>query len=311
MPLIEDITKYSTLSIAGTEKNTGKTECLNYILRRLPRSLTVAVTSVGVDGELTDSVTGTPKPEITLRQGTVFATSETDYASRRIVSEVLDVGFRRSATGRIVTARALSDGRVRLSGPSSAAEIGRWQRRAERYGAGLTIIDGALSRLSSASPEVSEAMVLATGASLSATLETLVRQTAWTVRKILLPEASEAEADITVGSMTAACALKKENLKAVGKIAFSGALTDRVLSKFVMSAPCEVAVEDFTKIFCSEESYRAFCNAGGRLSLRRRNTLLAVCVNPTSPNGVRLDSEKLCREIEAATGVKTYDIMCQ
>ena len=36
MPFVSDIVKYDSLSIVGLEKNTGKTEALNYILRRLP-----------------------------------------------------------------------------------------------------------------------------------------------------------------------------------------------------------------------------------------------------------------------------------
>ena len=35
MPFIEEILKYKSLSIVGMEKNTGKTECLNYILGRI------------------------------------------------------------------------------------------------------------------------------------------------------------------------------------------------------------------------------------------------------------------------------------
>ena len=35
MPFINDIATFKSLSIVGLEKNTGKTECLNYILGRL------------------------------------------------------------------------------------------------------------------------------------------------------------------------------------------------------------------------------------------------------------------------------------
>ena len=56
--------------MVGMEKNCGKTECLNYIIRRLPlHERKVCVTSIGLDGERTDQVTRTPKPEIVLREG--------------------------------------------------------------------------------------------------------------------------------------------------------------------------------------------------------------------------------------------------
>ena len=36
MHIIDDILQYQSLSIVGMEKNTGKTECLKYVLERLP-----------------------------------------------------------------------------------------------------------------------------------------------------------------------------------------------------------------------------------------------------------------------------------
>ena len=123
MTLIGDILGYKSLSIVGLEKNTGKTECLNYVLRNLPEGLAAAVTSIGTDGERKDVVTGTRKPEIYLRCGTIFATTEKYYLRRRLVAEVLDVGDEGTSVGRIITARALSGGKVMLSGPPSTAGI--------------------------------------------------------------------------------------------------------------------------------------------------------------------------------------------
>ena len=36
VPFINDILKHNSLSIVGLQKNTGKTECLKYVLERLP-----------------------------------------------------------------------------------------------------------------------------------------------------------------------------------------------------------------------------------------------------------------------------------
>ena len=58
MPFIEDILKYKSISFVGMEKNAGKTQTLNYVLSRLRTfSKTIAITSIGVDGETTDIVT--------------------------------------------------------------------------------------------------------------------------------------------------------------------------------------------------------------------------------------------------------------
>ena len=79
MPFIEELLTYGTISIVGLEKNTGKTECLNYILKRVPFDKKVGVSSIGIDGEYKDQVTFGSKPEIFLREGMLFTTSEKHY----------------------------------------------------------------------------------------------------------------------------------------------------------------------------------------------------------------------------------------
>ena len=60
MPFISGLTQLRSLSIVGMAKNTGKTECLNYVLRRLWEEypqVSLALTSIGIDGERRDQVT--------------------------------------------------------------------------------------------------------------------------------------------------------------------------------------------------------------------------------------------------------------
>ncbi len=122
MPFVEEILRHGSVSIVGLAKNAGKTEVLNYVLGRVGgRAARVAVTSIGLDGETVDQVKRTPKPEIVIPEGMVFTTSETHYRQKRLVAEVLDVGVRDTALGRLITARALTGGKVLLSGPSDTA----------------------------------------------------------------------------------------------------------------------------------------------------------------------------------------------
>lgn len=80
---IEEILKCKSLSIVGLEKNTGKTECLNYILRQVKDSgKTIALTSIGTDGEKRDQVCQTAKPEIEVFEGMLFVTSEPGIIGR-------------------------------------------------------------------------------------------------------------------------------------------------------------------------------------------------------------------------------------
>ncbi len=310
MPFVGEILKHRSVSIVGLAKNAGKTECLNYIIKRLPLDyFSVAVTSIGIDGETTDQVTGTAKPEITVREGMFFATSEKHFRQKRPLSELYDVGEEDTALGRIVTAKALQEGKVLLSGPSSAVALKRWMRSLKDFGIDLILVDGALSRLSTASPAVSEAMVLSTGAAYSANIRELVGKTAFVVELIRLPLYVGGEPSVRVSSFSS---LDAATLKGRRVVEVEGALTDRLLqlAKNALDEDgLELVVGDFTKVFCSQELYRAFVRRGGQISVRMKSELLAVCVNPKAPNGIVLDSDLLCRELSEKIGLPVYDIV--
>ena len=193
MPFISELYKYRSVSVVGLEKNTGKTETLNYIIGKLELdNHTTAVTSIGIDGEGLDQVTQTSKPEITLQEGMYFTTSEKHYQQRMLTSEIVNVSNHSTALGRLVTALVKVPGKVMLSGPSDTANLQRLLKEHEALNIQLTLVDGALSRMSLASPTVTEAMVLATGAAYSANMNQLIKQTKFMCDLISLPRSNEA-----------------------------------------------------------------------------------------------------------------------
>jgi hypothetical protein len=337
MPFVEKILSSGTLSIVGLEKNTGKTECLNYILRRLSGyALKVGVTSIGVDGEKVDQVTQSSKPEIFLGEGILFSTSEKHYRERQIYSELLSIDETQTSLGRICTARALGYGKVLLSGPSQTASLITWIKKLkEDYSTDLCIIDGALSRLSLASPAVSESMILATGAALSSSIPELVNKTHFITELINIPETGIAlkfddkspekgiwqigkggnfeaplfESAFIHGESQSGQINDKNDISA---LFVAGALTDRFLKmistekKYVQA---EIIVKDFTRIFVTPATYRNFIKKGGIIRVLRRSNLIAVCVNPTAPNGVVINSDKLCGALGEKLNLPVYDII--
>lgn len=330
---IGEIKKYNSLSIVGLEKNTGKTVCLNYILDRLPSdNYSVAVTSIGIDGENVDSVTSTVKPEIVLKEGTYFSTSEKFYLKKNLLAELKEITSERSFLGRIVTGKVLREGKILLSGPSSSQGLGRWVEGIKKYNVNLTIVDGALSRLSSASPIISESLILTTGAAYSADMTTLVRRTKYIVELVglekgespIIERFKEIEKgvwgldsngeliDFKVESSLAVDKIK-DDIVTKAKILFvSGALTDRFIEILTSSkdfAGIEIIVRDFTKIFVSENQYRIFLKKGGVIKVLYNSRLIAVCVNPVAPNGIVLDSEKLCSNLAEVVKVPVYDLV--
>lgn len=332
VPFISDILKCDSLSIVGLQKNTGKTECLKYVLQRLPlHEKRVAVTSIGIDGESTDQVTLTQKPEIVLRQGMYFGTSEAHYRQRRLVSELIDVSDESTSLGRVVTARALTQGKILLSGPSSTQGLRRWMRDMRRHDIDLVIIDGALSRLSLASPAVSQSMILATGAAYSINMSQLVQRTAFVVDLINIGVTSQdnigklaplesglwwIDTDGNLHEMPAATSLSQqvqfEGMEQCATLYVAGALVDSFLEKVRKNKQLrqvELVVRDFTKIFVTPQQLRLFQKTGGCLRVLQRSKLIAVTVNPTSPSGYVLDSAALCDKLSQAINLPVYDLL--
>ena len=169
MGFITNISDFGSLAIVGLEKNTGKTECLNYILGQLGgRADRFALTSVGIDGESRDQVCQTAKPEIEIPEGMIFVTSEKHYREKRLAAEVLDVSLERTALGRLITARAKMSGKLLLSGnPSDTAGLESPDRPAQIPGRRH---DDRGRRPVAVEPGFAgghEAMILATGAAVA------------------------------------------------------------------------------------------------------------------------------------------------
>ena len=331
MPFIEELIKYKSCSIVGLEKNTGKTECFNYVLQRLPLDKKrIAVSSIGIDGETTDQVTKTAKPEIFLREGVYFGTSEKHYLMKRLSAELLEITNENTSLGNIIIGRALTPGKILLSGPSSTLGLRRWMDEMKKYDIDLTIIDGALSRMSLASPTVSESMILATGAAYSANINTLVQKTAFVVQMINLYLTSEdnretfndikngvwaIDEDDVLHDLKVASSLSininTDGLKKCKTLFVSGALTDNFINHIRQNKifnETEILVRDFTKIFLTPMTYNSFVNAKRKITVLQKSKLIAVCVNPTSPNGIVLDSEKLCNTLSEAIKLPVYNL---
>ena len=329
---IEEILTYRSVAIVGLAKNTGKTECLNYILRHVKDAgKRIALTSIGIDGENKDQICQTPKPEIIVYEGMTFVTSEKHYREKRLIAEIMDISTEQTSLGRLVTARAISTGKVLLSGPARTEAMKRLIDGMERFAVDTTIVDGALSRLSIGSPTVTDAMVLATGAALSCNIPQLVRMTKYVYDRICLPQASpelvkklsgiekgvwavgdDGEVhDLNISSVFM-LANHKERLFQHGHTLYvAGVVSDNLMQFLRQQKQADkttLIIRDFTKVFASMENYYAYLKKGGTIQTLHNSKLLAVCVNPLAPNGYRIDSDELRDTIQACLGIPAYDV---
>jgi len=332
MPFVKDIENYKSLSIIGLEKNTGKTECLNYVLSRLSDSgKTIALTSIGIDGENKDQVKQTHKPEIDVYQGMIFVTSELHYKSRKLVSEILDVSKQSTSLGRLVTAKAITTDKVMISGPANNAGLIDIISNMSNFGVDITIVDGALSRKSLASPTVTEAMILATGAALSSNITQLVFKTKYVYDLIALSETENQTkeilfnirdgiwaidnnnniTDLNISSVMMIERVKDRLFEAGNRIYVSGAITDNFLN-FLKNQKqikeTEIIVRDFTRIFAQPEVFYSYIKRGGKIKVLQKTKLVAITINPVSPDGYILNSEELKKALEEKLGLPVYDV---
>lgn len=330
MPFISEILRHKSLSIVGLEKNTGKTVCLNYILHRMNQlGVHVGVTSIGVDGEQVDSVFATAKPEITLYRGTHFITSEKHYLIRQAVSRLVAVDDQRTSLGPLVTAEVLIQGKALLSGAATTAVLKRQIQSLDSMGVDISIVDGALSRLSLASPTVTDCMILATGAAVSANVKQLIAKTRHLYQLICLDEVDEALRnrlsiiesgiwaidseggihDLEIASVFLIDRSEKDILRFGTTLFAAGAISDRLLK--ILSAKGKditLIARDFTKIFITPEVYVDYIRRGNRLMVLQRSKLIAITLNPTSPQGFLLDSKSTCDALSDALQTPVYDV---
>ncbi|MFC4666645.1 hypothetical protein [Falsiporphyromonas endometrii] len=333
MPFIEQLVKNRSVSIVGMSKNAGKTECLNYVLKRLDRDykhLKVCLTSIGIDGEKRDQVTETDKPEINLTEGKYFVTSEKHFLEKRLTAEIIDVDNQWTALGRLITAKVVEEGKLLISGPSSTDGLRRLIERTAQTGIDLTIVDGALSRLSLASPTVSESMILATGAAVSANIPDLVRQTKALYRLICLPAIENKDLverllpieqgiwgidkegfvhDLDIKTALMIPKSKLALLKQYDTIYVSGAVNDKLLEQLrVEGLGAKLIVRDFTRIFASPKAVDLYLHSGAAMEVLFATKLIALTINPQSPDGYLLNSNELKEELQKALGIPVYDV---
>ena len=255
--------------------------------------VSTAVTSIGVDGEQVDSVYATAKPEVTLYEGMQFITSKKHYFQRQLVSKILAVDERRTALGQLVTSEVVCAGKVLLSGAATTGVLRQQIEQFRRNNVQLTVVDGALSRLSLASPTVTEAMILATGAAVSPNVQQLISRTKFVFRLINLPEVSE-ELRETLSRIESGLWI----VDADGQAHDLG-----IASVFLLG-------QDNKDLFAhTPEVYNNYVRSGGTLEVLQRSNLVAVCLNPTSPQGYTLNSEETCQRLSEALNCPVYDVL--
>lgn len=290
MGLIEKIyPDYRLCSIIGMSKNSGKTFTLNQLIEEAELAgLSIGITSIGRDGERIDVVTETDKPTIFLPKGNFVATTTELLNLSEATVAIERVTPYDTPLGGVVVGRVVYDGYVQISGPQTLRETRDITQAMIDLGADIGLIDGALDRKTTAAPEITEATILAAGASFNRSMETVVRETAHIARLFKLPlheahpdlveelmeEKTYAlisqEGEVTRLDLKTALGAGRVLADAIRKdtayLVLPGALTLHLAKDLVDLAPriseIPIVVGDTTKVFIDERNYRRLVKRG-------------------------------------------------
>ncbi|SFB32501.1 hypothetical protein [Clostridium frigidicarnis] len=335
--LTDIIKNYSLLSIIGMSKNVGKTTVLNYIINKLNKeNIKLALTSIGRDGEDTDVVTNTEKPTIYVKNGTLIATARQCLGYCDITREILSTTGINSSMGEIIITRALSDGYVDLGGPSLNSQMNLICSKLKSLGSDLVIVDGALSRRTVASPTITEATILSTGASLHKDINKVVDNTVHCVTLLSTPMIEDKNVysvcsnlddsyRVTflykngefkkLNSITSLSSSKEiiDNLNdSVSYIYIKGVVYDKLLNDLVKN--CDISnltiiIDDGTKLFIQKDTLNKFLYKGGALKVLEPINLLCVTCNPKSPYGYEFDKGIFLKLMREKISLPVFDVI--
>jgi hypothetical protein len=317
-----------SLAIVGLAKNVGKTTVLNALIAEARScGIPIGLLSIGVDGEERDAWSGRPKPPIRVPGGTWVATAGACLDPYGGDWEVVESTPVHSLLGNIYLARSTGSTQVKLAGVTSAEGVRTVLRRFQDHRVPLTLVDGAYDRKTSASPLITQGAVLVVGASIGRTLPAVVKKAEETVRIFTLPVAENG-----LERNAVEMALREKVLVGVGDgelhplpfssllvdrrawqahlakeeragLALPGALTDHVLRQLIAAGrPFTLLLSDPTRCFATLPTIRHWYRIGGQIRYLHVIRLLAIAVNPVSPEGFSFDPAEMKARVQEVTG---------
>jgi hypothetical protein len=326
MGLLYDLSnKYKTLSIVGMAKNAGKTTALNFLIEEaMDEGIVLGITSTGRDGETQDLVTGTEKPRVYLDQGTLVSVPSQLFGLADAGLEILRRTKYSTAIGELLICKVQDAGYVQIAGPVINSETKKLCQDMFGLGCDLVMIDGAIDRKTIASPETSDAIILATGAVLSRSMKKVVEETAHVVHLYGLPEFDENDKvtefirqdnyehiiafndkgegkvlDLVTG-LGAARYIDDAIEEDTRYIFIPGAFTNSVVADITNKhlKQVEFILKDPTKIFVNIMDWGQLRKRGFKVKVLKNIEIAAITVNPWSPQGYTFDSDILIEEMK-------------
>lgn len=313
------------IAVVGVAKNCGKTTTLNFLLRfAASRRRCVGLMSIGIDGEAEDVLLGTPKPPIHVEAGQWIVTAEeAAHASSAVLEYHATLGFE-TPLGDVVVTRVVEPGEVILAGLRHRADVKRAIRSLEDAGVDLVLVDGAYGRIAAAHCDVTDGVIISTGAVVSPSVDGIVDRTQTMLQRLTLPvieepwqralldEASLNGQSLLGGPHTAALALpaksalvglpKSRDLwtQDIQAIAIPGLVSDRVVDELVRAGGKgrTLLLADGTSLQTDGKHLERLLKHWN-LRVGQPTHVLGISVNPTSVQGWTVSEQDLVSGLSA------------
>ena len=299
--------------------------------------MSLGLTSIGRDGEEIDVVTSTEKPKIYIEKNAMVATAKACLLNSDFTREIVETTDINTPMGEIVIARALSDGYVDLGGPSVNNYMSQIRDKLLKYNCDLVIIDGALNRKTFASPAITEATVLSTGAALNRSMNEVVKETIHSIELLSLPKVEDLcinkvsreilscgnigviYKDNTYKVLDAVTALNSSRIVVealddnVSCLVIKGVISDTLIKEIMASTvlyrDITIVAEDGTKLFINGDTYYKFTKQGGEIQVLNKINIVCVTTNPKAPYGYEFSPKEFVDRLRDLTDIPVFDVL--
>jgi len=333
------IGRYKVVSVVGMAKNAGKTVTLNSIIDEASdRDIILGITSTGRDGEREDIVTETEKPLIYVQEGTLIATTDEALPLGDARVEVMITTDYGTPMGNVIIGKVISSGYIQIAGPQTSRGIRDVSNTMLQLGAELVLIDGAINRISSAAPAISDGVILATGAVLSRDMNKVIEETIHTIRlfglmqledftvRDLVEEAMSdskiavIDRDFTMRYLDIKTAINSgsiiaDNIKEkTTHVVLPGSLVKKTVEDIIKITneykDVTFIVRDGTKVFIDSRDWLIFKKQGFKVEALDSIKTIAITLNSSSPQGYYFNQvEFLDRMKKYITDIPIIDVM--
>jgi hypothetical protein len=334
--LLSELIKYKVVSIIGLAKNVSKTTTLNHLIQNLKKNLKIGLTSIGRDGEPYDIITQLPKPRIFIKEGTYIATAEQSFKSSKIEMELIKATGFDTPLGEILLLKSKENGFIELAGPSINSQLSMICKELRDFGCDLILIDGAFDRKSFATPLISEATIISTGASVDKDMDKVINITEHTVRifsfenekdKSIISLAEKIMKESKIGIINENYKVQiidvptvldsyteiiKHILPETKYLIIKGAITDNLLKilfkRLKKRKKITILAEDATKLFISLEILQKYEKMGGVIKVLYPIKVIALTINPTSPLGYEFNKIEFLNRLKKKIELPIYNL---